>query len=271
MSEKPAPEVSNELPRPELPEAVPAIMRFAAVMWIRGAIWGVETSARVIRAALSPEDAARTLQELRSGLRTYAWELLGIGDLDERLRQLAPGPASERRAAARGGELSLREQGAELLRQSADVNAHDGAHPAYARILSELAPDEARILRLLATEGPQPAIDVRSANLIGVGSQLVAQRLNLIGTEAGCLHPERVHLYLNNLERLGLVWFPRDPLEDPMRYQVLEAQPEAMEAMKRAGRAKTTHRSVKLTAFGEDFCATCLPLERSEAEAVTET
>lgn len=263
-------ELQGEEPRGELPQAVPGLVRFAAVMWIRGAIWGVETSVRVIRAALSPEDAVRMLQEVRSGLRTYVWELLGIQDLDNRVRQLAPGPGTEMRAAARGGQLSLREQGAELLRQSADVNAEDGAHPAYARILSELAPDEGRILRLLATAGAQPTVDVRAANLIGVGSQLVAQGLNLIGTEAGCRHPERVSLYLNNLDRLGLVWFPRDPIDDPMRYQVLEAQPDAMEAMKRAGRAKTIHRSVKLTAFGVDFSKTCLPLDRSEVESSTE-
>ncbi len=263
-------EMEDERPGAELPQAVPGLVRFAAVMWIRGAIWGVETSARVIRAAVSPEDAATMLREVRSGLRSYAWEILGIKDLDSRVRQLAPGPGTERRAGARGGELSLREQGAELLRQSADVNADDGEHPAYARILSELAPDEARILRLLATEGPQPTIDVRASNLIGVGSQLVAQGLNLIGTEAGCLHPERVPLYLNNLDRLGLVWFPRDPIDDPMRYQVIEAQPDTMEAMKRAGRAKTTHRSVKLTAFGEDFCKTCLPLDRSEVQPTGE-
>ena len=57
----------------------------------------------------------------------------------------------------------------------------DDAHPAYARILAELAPDEARILRLLATEGSQPAVDVRAASLIGVGSQLVGAGLTMIG------------------------------------------------------------------------------------------
>ena len=59
-------------------------------------------------------------------------------------------------------ESSLRERGAELLRQSADVRYQEDAHPAYERILENLAPDEARILRLLALEGPQPAVDVRT-------------------------------------------------------------------------------------------------------------
>jgi hypothetical protein len=46
-----------------------------------------------------------------------------------------------------------------------------------------------------------------------------------------------------------------------MRYQVLEAQPDAMAAIKQAGRAKTVHRTVRLTPFGEDFCRTVLPLQ----------
>jgi hypothetical protein len=155
------------------------------------------------------------------------------------------------------------------LRASADVSTEDGTHPAYGRILAELAPDEGRILRLLALQGPQPAIDVRAANLIGVGSQLVAQGLNMIGTEAGLRHPERVPAYLNNLDRLGLVRFPHEPIGNPMRYQVLEAQPDALEALKRAGRARTVQRSVALTAFGRDFCDVVLPLDEAELRAQT--
>lgn len=259
-------------PGTELVQVLPGLARVAVGAGLRTALWGVETSLRIVQGAVSVEEAVRMLQHLGSGLRGYARELLGIQDLDNRVRQLMPGPATRMRAAARAEPAtsrSLREQGADLLRQSADVAAEDGAHPAYVRILSELAPDEARILRLLALEGPQPAIDVRSANLIGVGSQLVAQGLNLIGAEAGCRHPERVSLYLNNLDRLGLIWFPRDPIDNPMRYQVLEAQPDAMKAIKQAGRAKTIHRSVQLTAFGRDFCRVCLPSEDAEIEALS--
>ena len=106
---------------------------------------------------------------------------------------------------------SLRERGAELLRRSADVRFAEDAHPAYERILGELAPDEGRILRLLALEGPQPAVDVRSGWLPQVASQLVAPGLSMIGSEAGCRHNDRVPAYLNNLNRLGLIWFSREP------------------------------------------------------------
>ena len=126
--------------------------------------------------------------------------------------------------------------GRDLLRRSADVYDDDEAHPAYARILQQLAPDEARILRLLASEGPQPAVDVRTAGPLAIArSELVAPGLNMIGPAAGAKHPERIKAYLNNLYRLGLIWFSREPMEDPLEYQVLEAQPEVAEAMEEAG------------------------------------
>jgi len=265
-------------------ETLPGLARIAAGAWIRTAAWGVgkslELSARVARAAVSPDQAVRLAGDFASGMRDYARELLGISDLDEQVRQLAgrSRPGVRARPAVRNGtgpadgrtDISLREQGAELLRQSADVTVEEGAHPAYARILSELAPDEGRVLRLLATEGPQPSVDVRSSNLIGVGTQLVAQGLNMIGAQAGCRYIDRVPAYLNNLLRLGLIWFSHDPVDDPMRYQVIEAQPDAMQAIKSAGRAKTAHRSVHLTPFGKDFCDVCLPLDTAEIESLTE-
>ena len=162
-------------------------------------------------------------------------------------------------------------QGAELLLESADVTADDGLHPAYARILSELAPDEARILRLLIVSGPQPSVDVRASHLIGVGSQLVAPGLNMIGPEAGVRYHDRVPAYLNNLERLGLIESSTEGVEDPIRYQVLEAQPEVLGAIKSATRARSVHRSLRLTPFGSDFCAVCLPVDPAEIERLGES
>lgn len=278
-SPPPEPREQQRDPGAELIEALPGLARIAAGAWLRTAIWSIETTLRVARAAASPEEAARILVEAGEGLRNYARELLGIQDLDNRVRELLPGggsggwsgPGSRMRTQARNGTPSLREQGAELLRESADVSYDDRIHPAYARILSELAPDEGRILRLLAVSGPQPAVDVLSGNLIGGGSQLVARNINLIGTEAGCRHPGRVPVYLNNLDRLGLIRFPREPIGNPQRYQVLEAQPDAIAAIKRAGRAKTVHRRVELTPFGKDFCEVCLPSDESEIEALIGT
>lgn len=185
-----------------------------------------------------------------------------------RLRGFRGGSGADRSGRAE----TLRERGAELLRRSADVHFDESLHPAYERILSQLAPDEARILRLLAQRGAQPSVDVRSGWLpFSIGSELVAPGLTMIGEEAGCRYPDRVQPYLNNLYRLGLLWFSREPVTDPLRYQVLEAQPEVTQALQRARRGRTVRRSIHLTPFGKDFCEAVLPLDTTEFEAVVRT
>jgi Abortive infection alpha len=251
--------------------ALPGLARIAAAAawrttgWVAGAY--ARASSRMLRAAVSGESPAEAIQEIGSELRAYLRELLDLTDG----AGAAPAPQSPSEARRDGATgPSLRERGADLLRRSADVSAADDTHPAYERILDELAPDEGRILRLLALEGPQPAVDVRTGGAlgVGVGSELVAPGLNMIGAEAGCRRPDRVPAYLNNLERLGLVWFSREPLSDQSRYQVIEAQPEVIQAMQKAGRARTIRRSINLTPFGDEFCEAALPLHTGELDAL---
>ncbi len=243
--EAPRPTPDKERPRgqfgtDDLIDAAPGLVRVAASAWLRTAEWALAAY-------------------VRAGSR--ALQMAGI--LDEEGDR--PSGKGDRDAAS---SEALRRRGAELLRQSADVDFHEDTHPAYARILEDLAPDEGRILRLLATEGPQPSVDVRSGWLpFTLSSELVAPGLTMIGAEAGCRNPDRVPAYLNNLERLGLVWFSREPVSDPLRYQVLEAQPDVTEAM-REGRTSTVRRSIHLTPFGEDFCKLVLPLDTAEIDAL---
>ena len=64
-----------------------------------------------------------------------------------------------------------------------------------------------------------------------------------------------------------MIWFSRETLRDPLRYQVLEAQPDVLEAIHSVRQAKVARRSIHLTPFGEDFCRVCLS---SEATALDE-
>ena len=256
----------------DLLAALPGLVRIAATAWWRTAGWAAESSvragARVVRGALSGESPGEVLGDIGGDLREYLRRLLDLTDpeAEEPAPEGASSPPPSPQDRRDGTAPTLRERGAELLRRSADVDFDDETHPAYARILDELAPDEGRILRLLAVEGPQPAIDVRTAGTLGVGlgSELVAPGLNMLGREAGCRHVDRVPAYLDNLHRLGLVWFSREPLEDATRYQVVEAQPETTDALAKAKRGRTVRRSILLTRFGEGFCAAALPLHTAE-------
>ena len=83
---------------------------------------------------------------MRSGLLGRG---LGPAESDEIEEEAAESDGTSARA--------LRERGAELLRLSADIHYEEDSHPAYARILDVMAPDEARILRLLMENGAQPS------------------------------------------------------------------------------------------------------------------
>ena len=245
------------------------VARVAVGGWFRVGTWGVGVSIRAIRSSGDPQALAALARDVGDTVRELMQDLLGVSDanLDARIKRLLPpaaAPVQARDGDARAGDrAALRRQAAELLRHAADVNFQDGAHPAFARIVLELAPDEARILRLLCEAGPQPAVDVRGAALIGSGA-VVAEGLNMIGAAAGAREPARVPVYLDNLSRLGLVQIDSEPLEDLSTYQVLEAQPDVLGALRAANRARTVHRRVCLTPFGEDFCSVCLPAEVRE-------
>ena len=252
------------------------LARIGAAAWWRTTIWSAAASARVgsrvVRAARTGQAPVEVFRGASAEARSYARRVLGIIDPDELIRRAAA-EITTRNAGANGAsrgdgsDRPLRELGAELLRRSADVNFDEGTHPAYARILEDLAPDEARILRLLVASGSQPTVDVRSGLLpLNATSELVAPGLNMIGAEAGCRFQADTPVYLNNLFRLGLIWFSREPLPDPLRYQVLESQPQVIEAIESAGRARTVRRSIELTPFGKQFCELCLPLDEDELE-----
>lgn len=247
-------------PLASLVRATPGLVRVAAVSGWQLAGWGASAGAAatsyLVRRVLSGEPAATIVTDAVSELRVAAWRTLGVREqrYDEK-------GVPERVQKRRDTGAELRRRGSELMRRANDVHVVEDTHPAFARILSEITPDEARILRYLYLNGPQPALDVRTNRPLGIGSHLVAGGLSMIAEHAGCRHLDRIHPYLTNLSRLGLIEFSKEQVSNPSRYQVLEAQPKVAEALRRAGRMpRLVQRSIHLNDFGEGFCRTCLPL-----------
>ncbi|MBE7186879.1 MAG: DUF4393 domain-containing protein [Jatrophihabitans endophyticus] len=249
------------MPGPPVLRAAPEVARVAAVSAWHIMSWSIGATIAganyVARRAVEGEPATAILQEAATDLRNVAWRALGLQG------QTPPGAVPEPEpSSARGASvLDLQRRGTDLLRRSNDVHVVEDTHPAFARILADITPDEARILRFVYLEGPQPAIDVRTYRPLGIGSELVAAGLSMIAEHAGLRNLGRIDLYLTNLNRLGMLEFSKEQVKNPTRYQVIEAQPKVAEALKRAGRMpRTVHRSICLTPFGEEFVRTCLPL-----------
>jgi hypothetical protein len=262
-------------------ESLPGLARVAAVAAVNTTGWGLRTTARnwrrVGRAATNRAEAAELIREVGAVVNA-------VGDIARQVADGVPvgtvllrageslGGTQERPRVDAVGEVistrptSLRERGQELLERSRDVWATENRHPAFDRILDELAPDEARILVMLLKDGPQPSVDVRTGGPIGmVSSQLIAPGLNMVGPRAGLRYLDQVPSYLNNLFRLGLVWFSREPLREHQEYQVLEAQPDVLKALHSVKFAKVVRRSIHLTPFGEEFVKDALVDERTAA------
>lgn len=224
----------------------------------RYSLWsGLRTGARMVRAMGS----ARSFDEF-----VDRYEEIAVDEMERQEVQTdGRGGRTRRTPPSRrpepGSAEALRTRGEELLEMSADVDYDPEVHPAFPRILDQLAPDEARILRLLAMEGPQPSVNVRDAGWFPISSELVAAGLSMVGTEAGLIREGRTQSYLNNLNRLGLVWFSDEPVDEIKRYQLVEAQPDVKQAIDGCRRAKIVRRSIHLTPFGLEFCRVCLPVD----------
>lgn len=192
--------------------------------------------------------------------RHIAWRALGVKE------QATDRGVPETLVAHPSSYRDLRAQGDALLAASCDstVQPRD-EHPAFQIILNELVPDEARILRFMAVSGPQPAIDIRTKTPFGVGSERLAGGINMIAEMAGCQYPERNQHYLANLNRLGMLRFSEEQVDDPRRYSFIEAQPVAHEAMAKAKSAVTVYRSIYLSLFGKQFCEVCFTLDGYDA------
>ena len=247
--------------------AVPGVFRLGVAAAAHVTEWTVQNTVdNTVHAMKQVADGEPTTKVVGDLVRRVRWQ---AGSLFSPGRSTnAPTQGVERPAESvlnpgpddRDGSDSLRRRGSELMRRSADVAATEETHPAYARILDEVAPDEARILRMFYEDGAQPSVDIRAGGVLPISSDLVAAGLSMIGNLSGARHPERVPRYLNNLQRLGLIWFSREPVADVSSYQVLEAQPEVIDTIASVKRGKTVRRSIHLTPFGADFCEVCLPV-----------
>ena len=255
-------------------EELPGMARIVASTTARSMAWTAGAyvrSGRLLAQALTDRKAAgelihevaddvsfatRTISEVARAIAEGVPVSRALLDGGAALAAVLPDPAE---VVLPQHEPTLRERGEDLLERSRDVWSDEEPHPAYVRILQDLAPDEARILVHMLRAGPQPAVDVRTGGPVGlVSSSLVASGLTMIGARAGVRYGDEVPAYLNNLFRLGLVWFSSEQVEDPMDYQVLEAQPDVLEAMHSVRFARLVRRSIHLTPFGTNFCRTCL-------------
>lgn len=165
----------------------------------------------------------------------------------------------------------LREMYAKLLLSSMDDRSAGYVHPSFVQILKQLSPDEAKLLGTFTPEESDGFVSIPLLDLRIVSSDQVVPyswRTIVDGYNECCVgvceHPEQALVYLNNLERLGILQrneFYTDRIKEKL---------EAFEECEAISLAKDGHPlgegerydcrrwSYRVTDFGANFLRTCV-------------
>jgi hypothetical protein len=166
-----------------------------------------------------------------------------------------------------GSEESLSDLYANLLATSMDKETATTAHPAFAEIIKQLTPDEARIIALFPSDPFMPLIDikrrVKTADSGGAYYTMLVNHSHL-GNMAGCEHLDLVPAYLDNLVRLGLAEIPSgQSYISPGIYESLENSATAKSFKESIERSRENtcefgRKFLEITALGKQFAKVCV-------------
>ena len=182
-----------------------------------------------------------------------------------------PGPrpaptAEEQRAAllvrnADPGRSPLREAMQELLQRSVESNRGSSREYLFGTIISQLVPDEARILAALSDGSRHAAADVVVKKRRRPAYTALANA-STIGRAAGVTTPDNVPTYLTRLHGLGLIEFGPGVESLSTQYEILAADDTVRRARQEAGggrAAKLVRKSIGLSPLGREFWAATDP------------
>ena len=157
-----------------------------------------------------------------------------------------------------GDEVSeLRDMFENLLATSMDADADEHAHPAFVGMISQMTPDEARILKSI-TQSRYAAYNLFDRNRDGeVGHELGFR--SLLGVDVGAKQP-LLQQYISNLERLGVLRI--DWAEDVVPTAEWYMLGPRIEAEFPGANLVMNRGIISVTALGQQFIDTCVRPKR---------
>jgi len=164
-----------------------------------------------------------------------------------------------------GHNEELREMFAKLLATSMDSDTAHKAHPAFAEIIRQMTPDEARLIKYLITDNYHPTVSLSSADpsYPNEKQRFIVRHFSVLGYKSGCTKPELAPTYLSNLARLGLIeiWEMRyvspeteyDPILNDKGFNEMVKKVEENGYI-----AQEQKEALSLTSLGVQFCEACV-------------
>lgn len=158
----------------------------------------------------------------------------------------------------------LRTAMAELLRRASGSTARSSRDYLFGTIVSQLVPDEARLLAFLADGDRHAVVDVVAKQFGRPPARPVLENASLLAGKAGITPARNAATYLTRLHGLGLVEFGAESGALAADYDKLSVDTAVQEARaqierKRLGSARLVRKSVTLSALGREFWSACAP------------
>jgi len=229
-----------------------------AVAAALGAVTG-----KIYRVARAIPGVALVEAQASAGQRFVLREIKrGLDQLDPRRvtsepsRPMLVAPPEESDPPADVSAQTVEEKMTALLSRSMHDTPSDSRRTLHEVLVGELVPDEARILSALSDGSSYPLVHIAAP---GVGSyqKLVLENASSVGRAAGVALPDRVHVYVSHLRRLGLVEAgPEDhSLKD--EYDILLTEPKLRAAIASTGKgprgARIIRRTVRMSDLGREL------------------
>lgn len=163
-----------------------------------------------------------------------------------------------------GSESDLSDLYANLLATSMDRATALCAHPGFVDIIKNMCPDEARIMRFLAATPIYPLVDIKVVMPPNASFVVTHRHVSLLGIDSQCEHPSLASNYIDNLERLGMVYVDpsvRITAEEP--YKRIEDFPQIAgilsELRKIEGKTVEVAKfRLEVTDLGKQFIRACV-------------
>jgi hypothetical protein len=180
-------EIYRDLAQPATREVGEAVRRAVRITLapVRGLLWSLEQAEEYILQEIAPLINPSEVDELR----TPEPRLLGA---------VVSGIMT-------ASDYELRRLYVRLLATSMGKFG-DAAHPSFADVISQITPDEARILNLVSSRRNIPTLTILANNSWSPETWgITVRHVSKIGLEAGVEYPIRTSFYLDNLVRLHLL------------------------------------------------------------------
>jgi hypothetical protein len=220
---------------------------------------GLRLARQLPGAAVVEREAAklgRALADVRRILEQSQPVLAVMGNADEQRTMLLL-------KDARADPEPLRTAMSELLDRSA-TDRSSGREYLFGSIVSQLVPDEARIIAALATGRPFAAADLVAKAIGRSTSQVVLANASTVGRAAAVVLPDNTPTYLTRLYGFGLVEY--GPADDSLSADYDEiATDRVVTAARRAaaeakqGGIRLRRKTVTLSTLGREFWAASAP------------